>query len=95
MARGLHGSSWSSPTRTPGWKTAVASTLLGASWQRCRIHFRAHPALGTAGTVPSEVRVVGVMACAMVHRDGVPLINGARGVHQVHRAPTGASSCGR
>ena len=39
MARGLHGVQLVISDAHTGLKTAVASTLLGASWQRCRIHF--------------------------------------------------------
>lgn len=34
----LGGSSWSSPMSTKGLKAAIGSVLLGASWQRCRVH---------------------------------------------------------
>jgi transposase-like protein len=39
MARGLHGVQLVISDAHTGLKTAVASTLLGAGWQRCRIHF--------------------------------------------------------
>ena len=38
-ARGLHGVQLVISDAHTGLKTAVASTLIGASWQRCRIHF--------------------------------------------------------
>jgi transposase-like protein len=38
MARGLHGVQLVIFDAHTGLKTAVAYTLLGASWQRCRIH---------------------------------------------------------
>ena len=37
--RGPHGAQLVISYAHTGLKTAVASTLLGASWQRCRIHF--------------------------------------------------------
>ena len=57
--RGPHGAQLVISYAHTGLKTAVASTLLGASWQTLPDPFRATRALGTAGTVPSEVRVDG------------------------------------
>ena len=36
------GRSWSPPTRTPAWSTAIGATLPGAAWQRCRTHYAAN-----------------------------------------------------
>ncbi len=39
LARGLSGVSLVISDAHPGLKDAIASTLPGASWQRCRTHF--------------------------------------------------------
>ncbi len=66
-----------------GLKTAIAALLLGASWQRCRVHFLrnvlAQCPRGNAGMVAAAIRTVFAQPDAGHVRDQLDVIAGMLG----------------
>ena len=77
------GCSWSSPTPTPGSRHAIDAVLLGAAWQRCRVHFLrnvlAQVPKGHAEMVAAAIRTIFAQPDAGHVRDQLDVIAGMLG----------------
>jgi putative transposase len=82
-ARGLHGVQLVISDAHAGLKTAIASVLLGAAWQRCRVHFLrnvlAQVPKGSAEMVAATIRTIFAQPSPAAVREQLEVIAGMLG----------------